>query len=146
MRSWLILVLLGEILWGQHRYRYRSERLHSLRIAFLTEEMDLTPEEAQAFWPVYNARDAELQKSRQSLRERWQLLRERADQLSPTAYADSVAALYLELWQKEAEIRRIYHEKFRKVLPPQKLAQFYWAETRMLRRALAGEEWHPPRE
>lgn len=144
MRSWVILLLIGGWVWGQHRHR--SERLQSLRIAFLTEEMDLTPEEAQAFWPVYNAREAELQKSRQTLRERWQILRERRDQLSTTAYADSAAALYLELWQKEAEIRRVYHEKFKKVLPPQKLARFYWAETRLLRRALAGEGWPPPRE
>ncbi|MCS6790870.1 MAG: hypothetical protein NZ580_07825 [Bacteroidia bacterium] len=144
MKGWAVFFLLVGWVWGQHRHR--SERLHSLRIAFLTEEMGLMPEEAQAFWPVYNAREAELQKSRQNLRERWQMLQGVKDQMAPTAYADSVAVLYLELWQKEAEIRRTYHEKFKKVLPPQKLARFYWAETRMLRRALAEEGWHPPRE
>jgi len=31
-----------------------QERLESEKIAFLTNEMSLTPKEAQAFWPIYN--------------------------------------------------------------------------------------------
>ena len=34
--------------------RQWQERLESEKIAFLTNEMSLTPKEAQAFWPVYN--------------------------------------------------------------------------------------------
>ncbi len=30
------------------------ERIESMKVAFLTSEMDLTPEEARDFWPVYN--------------------------------------------------------------------------------------------
>ncbi len=38
------------------------ERIESKKIAFLTSEMDLTPEEARVFWPVYN-------KAREEMRE-----------------------------------------------------------------------------
>ena len=31
-----------------------QERMQSEKIAFITAELDLTPEEAQTFWPVYN--------------------------------------------------------------------------------------------
>ena len=31
-----------------------QERLESEKIAFLTNEMSLTPKEAQSFWPLYN--------------------------------------------------------------------------------------------
>ena len=31
-----------------------KEKLMSEKVAFLTMELDLTPEEAQALWPVYN--------------------------------------------------------------------------------------------
>ena len=31
-----------------------KEKIQSEKIAFLTTEIGLTPEEAQAFWPVYN--------------------------------------------------------------------------------------------
>ncbi|WP_162820076.1 hypothetical protein [Kordia sp. SMS9] len=33
------------------------EKIKKLRIAFFTENLDLTEEEAQQFWPVYNAYD-----------------------------------------------------------------------------------------
>jgi Spy/CpxP family protein refolding chaperone len=32
----------------------RQERFQSMKVAHLTKELDLTPEQAQAFWPVYN--------------------------------------------------------------------------------------------
>ena len=31
-----------------------KEKMRSEKIAFLTNEISLTPEEAQLFWPVYN--------------------------------------------------------------------------------------------
>lgn len=37
-----------------------KERIASMKIAFLTSEMDLTPEEAQNFWPIYNKAQAEM--------------------------------------------------------------------------------------
>ncbi|GIV24761.1 MAG: hypothetical protein KatS3mg026_0453 [Bacteroidia bacterium] len=124
-------------LWAQPPGPY--QRVRSLQIAYLAEAMQLLPEEAQAFWPVYNAREAALQKARQAVRERFRNLREKRGSLSAQAFADSVSALYLSLWEKEAQIRREYDSQFRKVLPPEKLARFYLAEVRLLRRAL-GEE------
>lgn len=118
-----------------HHHRLR-ERIQSMRIAYLSEEMGLMPEEAQAFWPLYNAREAELQKARQNARERLLSLRERKPSMSAEAYADSVSQVYLSLWQREAEVRRSYHERLKKALPPEKLARFYLAELRLLRRAL----------
>ena len=34
-----------------------KERIKALKIAFITERLDLTEQEAQKFWPVYNAFD-----------------------------------------------------------------------------------------
>ena len=36
-----------------------KEKIMSEKIAFLTMEMGITPEEAQVFWPVYNQVDKE---------------------------------------------------------------------------------------
>jgi Spy/CpxP family protein refolding chaperone len=38
--------------------------IESLKIAFLTKQLDLTPDEAQKFWPVYNQYTMELKKMR----------------------------------------------------------------------------------
>ena len=33
----------------------RSEKVQAIRVAVFTQVLDLTPEEAQNFWPLYNA-------------------------------------------------------------------------------------------
>lgn len=41
-----------------------EDAIESLKIAFLTKQLSLTPEEAQKFWPVYNQYTMELKKMR----------------------------------------------------------------------------------
>ncbi len=41
-----------------------EDAIESLKIAFLTKQLSLTPEEAQKFWPVYNQYTMELRKMR----------------------------------------------------------------------------------
>ena len=38
----------------------RAEKIQSLKIAFITQKLQLTPDEAQKFWPVYNQYDNEI--------------------------------------------------------------------------------------
>jgi hypothetical protein len=37
-----------------------KERIRAERVAFLTERLELTPDQAQKFWPIYNEHDAKL--------------------------------------------------------------------------------------
>ena len=34
------------------------EKIKSLKVAFITEKLNLTPKEAQSFWPIYNEHQA----------------------------------------------------------------------------------------
>lgn len=38
------------------------ERIKAQKIAFITDKLELTPEEAQKFWPIYNAYEAKVDK------------------------------------------------------------------------------------
>ncbi len=38
----------------------RGERVEALKIAFITQKLDLTTDEAQKFWPVYNQYEQEI--------------------------------------------------------------------------------------
>lgn len=51
--SILFILVLGlcEMAWAQDE---RGERLEQLKIAFLTERLDLSVKEGQSFWPLYN--------------------------------------------------------------------------------------------
>lgn len=42
----------------------RGERIQALKVAYMTQVLKLTPQEAQSFWPVYNTYFDETQKVR----------------------------------------------------------------------------------
>src|SRR5581483_9835601 len=44
-------------------------RLAALKIAYLTKKLNLSPEEAQKFWPIYNQYMAEIRKTRMDARQ-----------------------------------------------------------------------------
>jgi len=41
-----------------------AERLEALKTSFITTQIDLTPDEAQRFWPIYNAHQQMVEKVR----------------------------------------------------------------------------------
>lgn len=53
----LIALLLSVATFAQpgSRFKEKKEQVKSLKVAFITNELDLTPEESAKFWPVYNA-------------------------------------------------------------------------------------------
>lgn len=46
----------------------KRERIESFRVAYFTRQLNLTAEESQRFWPVYNAYRADKKKLRQNYR------------------------------------------------------------------------------
>ena len=64
MKKLLLILLLSLSISTFAQDKNRQERIKALKIAFITERLELTESEAQKFWPVYNAFDAENQKMR----------------------------------------------------------------------------------
>ncbi|MCE7053837.1 hypothetical protein LZF95_04035 [Algoriphagus sp. AGSA1] len=55
--SWIIFVFfltIGTVLAQQPEGRYDREKLDAARVAFITTRLNLTPSQAEKFWPVYN--------------------------------------------------------------------------------------------
>ena len=50
-----------------HQERY--EQIEAIKVAFITKKLDLTTEEAQKFWPVYNNYQKELMELMKKRRE-----------------------------------------------------------------------------
>jgi hypothetical protein len=55
---------------GMTKPRMEMERLESAKIGFLTQKLDLSPREAEKFWPVYNQYQKELKALAKELNER----------------------------------------------------------------------------
>ncbi|HLT74477.1 MAG TPA: hypothetical protein VKZ68_05310 [Ohtaekwangia sp.] len=60
----LIALLFAGAVFGQDNSK-KADKIKSLKVAFITSELQLTPEESAKFWPVYNefeARQRDLRK------------------------------------------------------------------------------------
>jgi len=120
------------------------EKFKSEKIAFITKAIELTPQEAEKFWPVYN----EFEKSRfDIMNERRDLqnnLRENKAKLSDKEYAD-ISRKMAMLHKKEGELMIRYNEEFLKILPAKKVIELYDAEGDF-RRQLLKDYRHRNRE
>jgi len=103
----------------------RKEKLEALRVAFITKELNLTSEEAEKFWPVYNQREAEQEEIRKQLRENHK--GKNIDEMTD-AEVEKLIEKQLELRQKELDIDKKYASKLKEVLPVKKVAKLPVAE------------------
>ncbi len=82
--SILLLFVSASLCWGQPGRHQRHEKVEQYRIQFLTEQLDLSPEEGQKFWPVYNAYKKELDQTQEHRRAEFlkRKLKDEGEQLS----------------------------------------------------------------
>ncbi|MDR1023721.1 MAG: hypothetical protein LBL94_10695 [Prevotellaceae bacterium] len=109
----------------QQRHQQRHEQMQARKVGYFTAQLELTPDEAALFWPVYN----EYWKKRDVLfNERNNLMRKAKHDKMDDKKALQVAQRMVDCLQDDANLTREYNEKFAKVLPPQKLLKYYTAE------------------
>ena len=60
----------------------KREKVEQLKIAYITKELNLTSEEAKAFWPLYNAMTTEISTERKKRRKLAQQLKANLETLS----------------------------------------------------------------
>lgn len=121
----------------QHKNNGWQERIQSEKIAFLTAELNLSPEEAQVFWPVYNKIAAEKKELNKAVKTSYKALLEALN--SDTATDKEIDKLlddYLAAKQANKEAGKGDVKEFRKVLPSKKVAKLYVAEEKFRRNQL----------
>ncbi len=125
----LILVFTVSVLasYGQPPHRdgiskEKRQKLESMKVAFITQRLDLTPDEAKVFWPVYNQMSDELHGLREKRRTDMKNLRSASDSLSDKDY-EKIFDSDLQFRQAEIDILKKYQPQLKKVLPMKKLAK-----------------------
>ena len=83
-------------------------RLAAYKIAYLTKKLNLSTEEAQKFWPIYNQYEAEVRKTRMDAR------------------ANKTKEIETE--EKLLNIRKRYDGEFSKAISKEKVNTFFRAE------------------
>lgn len=103
-----------------------QQKIESLKMAYLTQQLDLTPKEAQKFWPVYNQYQQEMQKinqeERSNRKDRSSLKNPNDQQIEQSLDRD------FQLRQQALQLRENYRKQFRDVIPPRKVSKLYQSE------------------
>lgn len=110
--AFLVLLAVPGILWAQDRQTpnpQQEERMKALEVAFISRKLQLTTEEAQKFWPVYNEYKRDMQ----------QVMQQQLNQ--PTR--DLV-----DNEQKMLDVRKKYRDRFSGVIGQSRMNQFFKAE------------------
>jgi len=113
----------------------KREKVEAMKIGFITQKLDLTPEEARVFWPVYNQMSGELEAIRKNRRSD---MRDAKDDFSTMSDKDVEKLVDNEIVsrQNELDILKKYHSQFKKILPIKKVALLYRAEEEFKRHLL----------
>lgn len=114
----------------QQQRNQRYQQIQSAKIAFFTSEIQLTPKEAEDFWPVYN----QYWKERETLMRRTQgamksiIKTLSGEEKRSDADLKVVLESYISNNTDEGAIQRAYFERFLKILSIEKVARMYKAE------------------
>lgn len=119
----------------------RREEIESFRVAYFTRQLNLTSDEAKKFWPVFNEMQTEMQKIQKEKRARHRMIKSDLNAMSD-AEVEKMINDELASKQKELDIEKKYHERYKAVLPMQKLALYYRAQEGFKRELLRKLQEH----
>jgi Spy/CpxP family protein refolding chaperone len=102
-----------------------QEKIKNLRIAYISDKLGLTPEQAEKFWPVYR----EFSDKRREIRQEFVESRKEIKQDNPDqAKQEELVKLGLALKQRELDLEKIYSERLLKVITAQQILNLRRAE------------------
>jgi len=127
----ILIAVTCSTIWAQQPGKAgdREERIQAYRIAVYTEVLQLTPDEAQSFWPLYNEYSDKREAMQRELRSGRQI-----DSMSDAEVETYIQKFY-DVRQRELDLEKELGQKLRKVLPVRKIAKIPMAE-REFREAL----------
>lgn len=110
---------------GQNRER--MEKYKSMKIAYITENLELTPLEAEKFWPVYNQYEQKKGELMRTMRSNSKDFRENFDQMTEEEASKQVDE-HIEFRKKEVAMEEEFNNQLKKILPAKKVMKFYITE------------------
>ncbi len=129
----------------------RLEEIRTFRIAFYSDKLELTPTEAEQFWPVFNEFNKKKRSIHYDIKKQFrQHDKSVGEGNTPDAkQCETLAKLFVEAKLQEAKLQEQYHEKFQSILTPQKLVRLYQIEEHfnheLLKKIRSNHHKSPPR-
>ncbi|MDD2279773.1 MAG: hypothetical protein PHD06_01545 [Bacteroidales bacterium] len=121
----LCLALTIEVL-GQSNTE-KEDLVKAQKIAFFTEKLSLTPNEAQEFWPVYNNYWKKKNVIVEERKKAMQYCSDNMDKMS-SKEIERYGDMYINFLKQESDLLIEYNKKFKKLLSPDKIMKLYQAD------------------
>lgn len=124
-----LLVVLTFVLSAISSYAQDPVRDHikTLKIAFITEQLGLSPKEAQAFWPVYNQYEEKQENFRRKEHLELKAQTKTVENMTPEA-ASALLEEFINLQKEKYEAEQNFITKISPIISPQKTLLLLEAE------------------
>ncbi len=123
-----------------------SAKMKSMKVAFITEHLELTAAEAEKFWPVYNEYEKKREEIARNIFTRFTTEEDATEtpDITNDEEADRIIRQRFTEEQALLDLKKEYHEEFLKVIPASRILKLHNVEHRfkkhLLERARGGPE------
>lgn len=124
MKNCLFFTLIVSLVLFSEVHAQENPRIQTARIAFLTERISISPEQAQQFWPVYN----EYTNKRQSYRKDLRNLQQSYSAEMSEEKTRQMVQEFAKLRAEQGALDKEYFNKFLTILKPSQVAELIKAE------------------
>lgn len=124
----LSIVMVSFALMAMYPYKHGNhEEIEKMKVAFLTEKLNLTVEEAQVFWPIYNEYHNAKKQIREEFKSDFKDGEMNIEELSESELQSFVDGK-LDYERAKLEIKTKYHEALKEIFSNKKIALLYTSE------------------
>ena len=113
----------------QHHSKEDFEKIEAAKIAHITQQTSLTPQQAEDFWPLYN----EYSEKRRALKHERKELMHQSETVSDDKEILKSMTRMDELREMEIALDKAYRKKFLLILSPNQVMKLYKAEKEFYR-------------
>lgn len=135
MKFVFVIILLFSVVYGGFAQGKLSDEkrkeFDAQKVAFFTQELDLSPAEAARFWPIYNEMQKKNRVVEDNMRKGFREVKD-AKGLKETDYKEAIGKMLAYEGQMQ-EIKEEYYQKMLTVLPASKIWKLSDAERRFHR-------------
>ncbi len=116
--------------------RINNERMKAYKIAYITEQLDLSGAEAEKFWPIYNEHQEKLSELRKEEKNKIYKLVSSAEQMENLSESEAkdIIEVYSKIKDKAHKINQTYFQRLKKVLSYKKMIKLKKAEREFKRK------------
>ena len=126
----VLMCFISSIITAQSENNYlnqKKENRESRKIAFYTAKMNLNIEESRLFWSLFNEMENELKDLRNKNAKVIIILKDKIIEDFSDKELEHMMDVKMQMGKEKVDILIKYHEKFKEVLPIQKVAKYYQA-------------------